>query len=1573
MALQKIARVVKKGSKWCVLSEKGKSLGCYPTKAKAVRRLRQVEWFKHHASAVPLEPAKEASVSFLSRVKKAAKIVYATSVKLFTQAAGDELDAEVAGGGALDPDTSLGTARPELGTRTPAPGVLATFDPYKVDGADASRVTSPTGETVPKEVVYPNKPFTGTTGLTDGLKPSESPTRRDWEQARGVNEPAATDPGEPTLGPTAGAQTSWMRAAGVVAVPAPKPEELAERDKLKYIHVKVAYPAGHSKAGEEVEGIYLGNIAKINPETGEAMTIVKEIEIRIPKIAPSAPSAAPRQVSPADREYDYKYVEKEVVVMLARVMVLSDREIILVDPEKMEALSAPGRLKATTAIVGDAVSTPDGDGRVKAIESEGKGKERVITHYLVTLADGTEKKFTPAEILIIQDLFSFQAKDHLNVTLEIMQQAVTGNGQFLITQEKQVVGGTPCIVVSVFDQNKGCIVEIPAGISYKVEPEIGYSGPQFVERRLEKYFYIGKGRGMFEGTWSDKGAYDRADALYRRWGTEYLLPRDWEAELEKRKTELYIYETPEGTKTKIVPKVRPVKSPEIGDYVEILSTGDLGIVRQVIQYVDDNGERTGPIYYRIRIGTTPTTDTPPSDPNAFEPFLKEVPLLDVRKVKVRQEKDLVDRLKELVDKLRPFSFTPEVSTEGKLTGKSLPPGRSISDTKLQPILNNLSTVCEELSKAIQNKEVVESDLPYDLTLTHIKDWAKLFSPARSEYVSVDSRYKMVVGGTQEDLQRWHELLHLLGKEDFLIVWDGSQDPRVTNLLAKPLPTKGGPLNHLQDAWTRVTQLFYPEKYWAEQPLPNIKIPSKVTTPVPAVVTKPKSVSSPEAPGTKQSNILTFFKRLLGATVPSPAPGSGGGSSIEIGTRVTTPKGEGRIRSIDVAESSSKPTKYRVELASGNVESFEAKDVAAIDVTKIPKPGSAGPLIAIPEGKAIESIPEWGNLEFLTTTRALIRSVLKEVSSGAFDNELIKLHTKGAVNSVEELHALFQLCDEAIAKHMGVLTPAERAVADAARAKEKEEKEEKVRKELEQARLEEEARKKRLKEQEEELAAQVAEEKAQATTKKFQHRQQERAKRQERDRKELLEELARRPAEKERGERAGEALHEIWEQGQETEVGKQARNLWDKFVNTLTSEEEVKLLQSKDPRTLIQEMLSNWAYVLLPPYVPTQREEPLGKPRPTKLELAQQHVRDNPHTSPPLWVFMELEKEKERQYKKGGLYLVAVRSLFTAFLDQGMYWVYQNAPKPDLITEAIIDEVTDLQSAWKWLKPAEHRKLDKAAERDAVVAAWQEIMQARGGADKYLMDRLIGQVPKAFAQFSPQLIGKLSTTQYEERLAQVMRENPELVRKLEKKFWNNVQEFAKPQPRYALPEEQKVVAWIGDFDTFYESLSKQEQLRVQEADNPKEVVNQLLVDKYGGLAEYLTGPAWKNYLKTEPDLLSTGAELLEIYPNLLEKIEKHFYEDLRKSFAREGARLVEIFYRSAAVDKLIAKLAYQIHAQNIKGEIPISSYVLHQQDLLVGTLLKVSGAATTPKARALPVLYDFVTEELLSNLPELAKP
>lgn len=47
-ALNKTAYIKKRNGKWCVISKKGKSLGCYPSRKAALKRLRQIEFFKHN-------------------------------------------------------------------------------------------------------------------------------------------------------------------------------------------------------------------------------------------------------------------------------------------------------------------------------------------------------------------------------------------------------------------------------------------------------------------------------------------------------------------------------------------------------------------------------------------------------------------------------------------------------------------------------------------------------------------------------------------------------------------------------------------------------------------------------------------------------------------------------------------------------------------------------------------------------------------------------------------------------------------------------------------------------------------------------------------------------------------------------------------------------------------------------------------------------------------------------------------------------------------------------------------------------------------------------------------------------------------------------------------------------------------------------------------------------------------------------------------------------------------------------------------------------------------------------------
>lgn len=42
--------IVKKGSEYAIISKKGKQLGKYPSREQAVKRLRQIEYFKRHGN-----------------------------------------------------------------------------------------------------------------------------------------------------------------------------------------------------------------------------------------------------------------------------------------------------------------------------------------------------------------------------------------------------------------------------------------------------------------------------------------------------------------------------------------------------------------------------------------------------------------------------------------------------------------------------------------------------------------------------------------------------------------------------------------------------------------------------------------------------------------------------------------------------------------------------------------------------------------------------------------------------------------------------------------------------------------------------------------------------------------------------------------------------------------------------------------------------------------------------------------------------------------------------------------------------------------------------------------------------------------------------------------------------------------------------------------------------------------------------------------------------------------------------------------------------------------------------------
>ena len=51
--MEKAEAVIRKvGSQYCVFSKTGKRLGCFPSREQALKRLRQIEFFKHQKGSL---------------------------------------------------------------------------------------------------------------------------------------------------------------------------------------------------------------------------------------------------------------------------------------------------------------------------------------------------------------------------------------------------------------------------------------------------------------------------------------------------------------------------------------------------------------------------------------------------------------------------------------------------------------------------------------------------------------------------------------------------------------------------------------------------------------------------------------------------------------------------------------------------------------------------------------------------------------------------------------------------------------------------------------------------------------------------------------------------------------------------------------------------------------------------------------------------------------------------------------------------------------------------------------------------------------------------------------------------------------------------------------------------------------------------------------------------------------------------------------------------------------------------------------------------------------------------------
>lgn len=100
-ALVKTAFVRKIKNKWHVLSHKGKSLGSYDTKAEAVARLKQIEYFKNHpkdsnsAEEVVIDLTDADDISYSAIMRKMRQKAPKEQVRVFLKLFKDQFDKAV--------------------------------------------------------------------------------------------------------------------------------------------------------------------------------------------------------------------------------------------------------------------------------------------------------------------------------------------------------------------------------------------------------------------------------------------------------------------------------------------------------------------------------------------------------------------------------------------------------------------------------------------------------------------------------------------------------------------------------------------------------------------------------------------------------------------------------------------------------------------------------------------------------------------------------------------------------------------------------------------------------------------------------------------------------------------------------------------------------------------------------------------------------------------------------------------------------------------------------------------------------------------------------------------------------------------------------------------------------------------------------------------------------------------------------------------------------------------------------------------------------------------------------------
>jgi len=117
-SLVKVSYIRKRKGKWVILSEKGKVLGSYKTKPEAVKRLKQIEWFKSHPKKTKKKASKEDADTYSSIMRSLNKDNDHDAMISFQTTFKQAFDAAYISGEEHPEDIALEKAKAELNEKT---------------------------------------------------------------------------------------------------------------------------------------------------------------------------------------------------------------------------------------------------------------------------------------------------------------------------------------------------------------------------------------------------------------------------------------------------------------------------------------------------------------------------------------------------------------------------------------------------------------------------------------------------------------------------------------------------------------------------------------------------------------------------------------------------------------------------------------------------------------------------------------------------------------------------------------------------------------------------------------------------------------------------------------------------------------------------------------------------------------------------------------------------------------------------------------------------------------------------------------------------------------------------------------------------------------------------------------------------------------------------------------------------------------------------------------------------------------------------------------------------------------